>query len=239
MPWYHGVAERDHDIQNPTSREKIRLLGEWLRLGPETKVLDIACGRCGPALILASTFGCRITGVERAPEFVAVARERVAAAELSDLVEVVESDASDWPLDEGAWDVALCLGASFVWGDLDGTLSALVPAVKPGGHVVSGEPYWRRPLPAGVDDGGYLSLAETVQRFEGAGLTTVGLIAASRDDWDRYESLHWRAIEDWLDENPDDPEGPELRREYEGHKRNYLEVQRELLGWAIFVGRRR
>ena len=43
MPWYYAVAERDHDIQNPTSRDKIRLLGELLRLGPDTNVLDIAC----------------------------------------------------------------------------------------------------------------------------------------------------------------------------------------------------
>jgi SAM-dependent methyltransferase len=237
VPWYHAVAERDHDIQNPTSPEKIRLLGEWLRLGPETKVLDIACGRCGPALILASNFGCRITGVERAPEFTAVARERIAAAGLEERIEVVGTDARDWQIEEGRWDVALCLGASFVWDDLDGTLAKLVPAVKTGGHVVVGEPYWHRPPPG--DDMGYLSLPQTVQRFERAGLATVGLIAASPDDWDRYESLHWRAVEDWLQEHPDDPEGPELRGEYEEHKRHYLEEQRKFMGWAIFVGRRR
>ena len=27
MAWYYGVVERHHDLQNPTSREKIRLLG--------------------------------------------------------------------------------------------------------------------------------------------------------------------------------------------------------------------
>jgi hypothetical protein len=32
MTWRWDVAERDHDIQNPTSAEKIRLLGEYLRL---------------------------------------------------------------------------------------------------------------------------------------------------------------------------------------------------------------
>jgi hypothetical protein len=42
VPWYYSIAERDHEIQNPTSPEKTRLLGEWLRLGPGTRVLDIA-----------------------------------------------------------------------------------------------------------------------------------------------------------------------------------------------------
>ena len=77
-----------------------------------------------------------------------------------------------------------------------------------------------------------------VLRLEKAQLTTVGLIAASRDDWDRYESLHWRAVEDWLEEHPEDPEAPEIRGEHEGHRRHYLETTRELMGWAIFVGRR-
>lgn len=134
--------------------------------------------------------------------------------------------------------MALCLGATFIWQELSGTLAALVPAVKPGGHVVGGEPYWRRPTPTDVDDLGYVSLDETVHRLEEAQLTTVGLIAASRDDWDRYESLHWRAMEDWLEEHPDDPEAPDIRGEHEGHKRRYLETTRDLLGWAILVGRR-
>ena len=61
MAWYFGVVERYHDLQNPTSPEKIRLLGERLRLGPASQVLDIASGKAGPAAILAETFGCRIT----------------------------------------------------------------------------------------------------------------------------------------------------------------------------------
>jgi hypothetical protein len=38
-------------------------------------------------------------------------------------------------------------------------------------------------------------------------VTITGIIAASDDDWDRYESLHWRALEEWLAEHPDDEFG--------------------------------
>ena len=186
MPWYFAVAERDHEIQNPTSTEKIRLLGERLRLGHDSHVLDIACGKGGPALILAGEFGCRITGVERAAEFASVARERVADAGLADRVAIVERDATEFEIEPARYDLAMCLGASFVWGDLVGTLGALVPAASEGGHVVVGEPYWRRwPLPDDVADGGYVPLAETVERFHAAGLTLDTLIDSSPDDWDR------------------------------------------------------
>jgi SAM-dependent methyltransferase len=234
VTWYYAVAERDHDIQNPTSPEKIRQLGEWLRLGPESRVLDIACGKCGPAIVLASSFGCRITGVERAPEFASAARERVSAAGLGELIEVVESDGREFALEPEAWDVALCLGATFVWDDLEGTMSALVPAVRPGGHVVVGEPYWRRSPPVGTDTMGYVSLSETASRVERHGVTLIGLISSSTDDWDRYESLHWRAVEDWLAENDDDDE---IRLAHEEHKRQYL-ARRDAFGWAIFLARK-
>ena len=239
MPWYFAVAERDHEIQNPTSPEKIRRLGEALRLGPQSEVLDVACGKAGPALILAQTFGCRITGVERAPEFAEAARERVAAAGLGDRIEIVARDATQFALEPDCYDVAMCLGASFVWDGLPGTIAALTPTARPRGHVVVGEPYWRYwPLADGVDDEGFVSLAGTAGRFRAAGLALESLIASSEDDWDRYESLHWRALEEWLAQNAEDPDAAEIRRRHEHNREDYLRRGRELLGWAIFVGRK-
>ena len=236
MPWYYAVAESRHELQNPTSAEKIRLLGETLGLDSSSRALDIASGRGGPALILAREFGCHIVGVERAPEFVAAARERVAEAGLVDLVELVELDAATFDVGREQWDAALCLGASFVWGNVRDAVEALLPSVRPRGHVAVGEPFWRTlPLPEGVDDRGFVSFADTVARFEAPGLTLTAVIAASDDDWDRYESLHWAALEEWLAAHPDDDE---IRTERDRKRREY-DATRGLLGWAILVGRKR
>ena len=235
MPWRWDVAERDHDIQNPMSAEKIRLVGEYLRLTPESRVLDLACGRAGPALVLAAAFGCRILGVERLPAFADEARRRVAGQGLDALIEVRTGDAAELPLEQEAWDAALCLGASFIWGTIADAAPVLASAVRRRGSVAVGEPYWRRwPLPDGVDAQGYVELEETVARLERAGLALTGIVAASDDDWDRYESLHWRAIEEWLAVHDDE----DFRTQHEGYRRNYLRAERALLGWAIFVGRK-
>lgn len=230
MDWSYEVAERDHVIQNPTSAEKIRLLGEYLRLGPGACVLDVACGKAGPAAILASTYGCSITGLELRSEFAAEARARIGEQGLQALVEIHVGDARDYPLEPEAWDVALCLGAAFVWGNIGDAAARLAPAVKSGGFVAIGEPYWRTPSRVGD---GYVDLAATAGRFTETGIALTGIIGASEDDWDRYESLHWRALEEWLATQSD---ADDIRAEHERRRREHLTYRRDQLGWAIFVG---
>jgi ubiquinone/menaquinone biosynthesis C-methylase UbiE len=239
IPRYFTVAERDHELQNPISAEKLVLLGERLRLGHGSRVLDIASGRGGPAVLLAREFGCSIDGIEVAPEFHAVAVERATAAGVEQRVSFRLADASKEALPAESYDVALCLGASFVWGNLAGTLDALEPAVRPGGHVVVGEPFWRKlPLPEDYAerDEPYTTLEGTVEIMETGALRVVTVIASSEDDFDRYETLHWRAVEEWLAENLADPDATDIRSRHELHKRTYLRHGREYLGWAIFVG---
>ena len=239
IPRYYVVAERDHELQNPTSAEKLLLLGRRLALGPGTRVLDIASGRGGPAVLLAKEFGCTVEGIELAPEFHAVAVERAARERVADRVTFELANASETILAHGAYDVALCLGASFVWGSLAGTLDALEPAVRAGGHVVVGEPFWRKlPLPTDYPDrhDPFTSLEGTIAILESGDLVAASLIASSDDDWDRYETLHWRAVETWLVENPHDADAPGIRAMHERSKRIYLRHGREYLGWAIFVG---
>lgn len=242
MPWWFAVVEARHELQNPTSAEKILLLGERLGLGPDSHVLDVASGRGGPALLLAGRFGCRITCVERADEFVAGARTRIAAAGLEHLIETIHADARQFELEPERYDAALCLGASFVWDGLQGTLAALTPAVRPGGFVAVGEPYWRTwPLPPDFspEDGeDWATLGGTVEQFEAAGPPVVALIASSEDDWDAYEALHWVTLDEWLRDHPDDPDADSFRRRGREHRDRYLRWQRELLGWAILAGRR-
>ena len=239
MKWPREILERDHEIQNPTSSAKIILLGEYLRLKKQTRVLDVACGQAEPAILLSAKFGCSILGLELRPGFADIARQKITERGLEDRVEVRTCDASTFPLEPDSWDIALCLGASFVWGNIADAASALAPAVRINGFVAIGEPFWRQwPLPTGIDSADFVSLQDTIDRFESSGLVTTGVIAASEDDWNRYESLQWRAILEWLSENPNHDHAADIRSTHLKTKANYLRYQRELLGWAIIVGRK-
>jgi SAM-dependent methyltransferase len=242
MTWWHAAVESEHAIQNPTSEEKIRLLGDRLGLGPGSHVLDIASGRGGPALVLAREFGCRLTCVERAPEFLADARELVTQERLGDRIELVEADAATF--EPGHYDAALCLGATFVYGGLVPTLERLRTTAP---LVAVGEPYWRTwPLPPEAElkdsslrtaEDEWLPLAETIERAESAGVRVVSLIASSEDDWDRYESLHWQTLDRWLAANPGHPQAEEFRARGAADRERYLRWERAMMGWAIFVCR--
>jgi SAM-dependent methyltransferase len=241
MTWWHAVVESEHELMNPTSADKIRLLGGRLGLRPGSHVLDIASGHSGPALLLAQEFGCRVTCVERAPEFLAAARQRIREAELDDRIELAEADAAMFEL--GRYDAALCLGATFVYGGLIPTLERLRAAAP---LLGVGEPYWRSwPLPpepesdadprTAEDD--WLPLPETIARAESAGVRVVSLIASSEEDWDRYESLHWQTLDRWLATNPGHPQAEEFRARGAADRNRYLRWERAVMGWAIFVCR--
>jgi SAM-dependent methyltransferase len=233
--WYYAIAEAKHELQNPTSSEKILAAANAAGLGSGSRVLDMAGGKGGPALLLVQELDCRVTLVERAREFADLARGR------DDRIHVIEADAATHEIEPGTFDAALCLGATFVWHGLEGTVEALVPSLKPGGNLIVGEPYWRRlPLPDDYpdDEGGYTTLAGTAAKLEHAGLVLVALASSSEHDWDRYESLHWEAVEEWAAANTRHPDRDDIVRRNRDWRERYLRWDRDLLGWAIFVARR-
>jgi hypothetical protein len=85
------------------SPEKIRLLGDHLRLTNESRVLDSPAGR--PAAILAG-FGCRVCGIEIRPAFAEEARRRAIADGLESLVEVETADASALEIEPESFDAS-------------------------------------------------------------------------------------------------------------------------------------
>lgn len=236
---YHQISESTHRIMNPLAPERMMLLGEICRLGPQSRVLDLACGKGEMLCRFAARFGSSGAGIDIFPPLLAEARARAAELGVSHLVELVEGDASK-PMSFGRFRVVSCIGATWIGGDLAGTLEIMKRHVEPGGWLLVGEVYWARPPSPELEaryGQPFADLVGTLDVFEAAGLDLLEMVLASDDDWGRYAASQWLNVADWLAANPKDPDASAVRATRDESRRQYLAEERGTLGWGVFVAR--
>lgn len=237
----HEIAESDNNIMNPFTADQLRLLGEVCRLRPGMRQLDLACGKGEMLCTWARDWGIEGIGVDLSTVFLASAQRRAVELGVSGRVQFVAGDAAEYQAQSGGFDVVSCIGATWIGGGLAGTLALLGPALRDGGLMLIGEPFWNESPPDAAyaalqaRPGDFLSLAETAQRFAAAGFDLVEMVLANPDGWDRYVAPHWWAIDRWISEHPNHPDAPALRRFCEAERTGYLTYGRRYLGWGVFV----
>jgi SAM-dependent methyltransferase len=242
---FYDVTHREHVVCNPTSEAKLDELVRLLRLARGSRVVDIACGKAEFLIRLAASYAVSGVGVDISPYFLRDARrnhsERASEADLT----FHEMDGAAFTPDRlESFDLASCIGASWIFGGHAGTLEGLARLAAPGGWMVVGEPFWlKEPAPEYLEASGdgpmdFGTHVENARAGERLGLRLAYTIVSSKDDWDRYEGLQWYAVEDYARAHPDDPDLPEIVTRVAKEKRTYLEWGRETLGWAIYVFRR-
>jgi SAM-dependent methyltransferase len=240
---FYAVTHGDHVVMNPTSEAKTDEFISLLPLSPGATVLDIASGKGEQLLRIAAKYGASGIGVDTSPYEVEAATKRTAVRNLQDQVEFVEGDGAKFDVEPNSFDLAMCLGASWVWGGHLGTIEALKQRVRSGGLIVVGEPFkLKDPEPEYIAlepelTTTFVTHAENVEIGRNAGLTLLYTIVSDHDDWDRYEGLRLRAAELYAEENPSDPDTTEIlirqRREHD----TYIRFGRDTLGWAIYIFR--
>ena len=229
------LAEKYLHLINPTSVEKILRVGEHLQLQRGDRLLDFGCGFAEPLVLWAKEFEFSAVGLEFREETCSRAKERIEGAGLSDRIEVICTNAADYPYEAKAFDVATCLGASFIWGGVEPALKALSNVIHEKGRIAIGEPYWKTDPPL-VDLGFSVhSEHELLEIIHERGLVLRYIVRSSEDDWDQYETGNWYALTEWLRENPDHPEREDVRTHLRKAQDEYTQFTRAHLGWAIYL----
>lgn len=237
---FHEIAEANHRILNPFTKDKLMLLGEICQLSPNTRQLDLCCGKAEMLCRWSQQWGISGTGVDISSVFLNAAREQAIELGVADKLTFIEGDAGQYQADD-TYEIVSCIGATWIGGGLVGTLKLMQRALKPGGLLLVGEPYWITPPPEAayelmeVKKDEFTSLVGTLDRIESLGLELVEMVMADKDSWDRYTASQWMTVDNWLRANPNDEEAEALRKWNAAWKRSYLTYEREYFGWGVFV----
>lgn len=238
---FHEIAESNHRILNPFTHQQLMLLAEICQLTPDTHQLDLCCGKAEMLCQWAQHWGIQGTGVDISRVFIEAAQQRVVELGVQDKVTLIEDDAATYAAEPERYDIVSCIGATWIGDGLVGTLKLMQAALKPGGLLLVGEPYWIMPPPEGayerlgVKKTDFTSLVGTLDRIESLDMELVEMVLADKLGWDRYVATQWMTVDNWLREHPEDDDATALRAWNANWKRAHLEYQREYFGWGVFV----
>ncbi|WP_051696370.1 class I SAM-dependent methyltransferase [Streptomyces sp. NRRL S-244] len=164
--------EPDHGLRQEHTRAGwARLLSSWVPRAP-ADVLDVGCGTGSLALLLAEA-GHRVTGVDLAPQMVAQAEAKLAAAGLA--ARFLVGDAGAPPTGQEQYDVVLSRHLLWTLPDPRAALRAWAARLRPGGRLVLVEGRWRESGQGGTP---YVAGAGSLP-WDG-GITAADLAAAVR-----------------------------------------------------------
>ncbi len=137
--WIDLYSESHWLQSDATGEDEARFIRQALALQPGMRVLDIPCGAGRVAVHLAEA-GCRVTGIDRNPNFIARAGRRFASEGVDGTFRVLDMRALD---DVAAFEAIYNWGGSFgYFSDEENAdvLHRMAAALAPGGRLLIEQP---------------------------------------------------------------------------------------------------
>ncbi len=167
-------------------RQATAALTAQLNLQPDSQVLDVGSGIGGTARFIASTYGCRVTGIDLTEEFVETARALTDRVGLAHRVTFRQASALRLPFPAASFDAVCMLHVGMNIEDKDTLCAELARVLRPGGTcgiydvMRSGEGELSYPVPwASSPAISFLADLDTYRNC----LTRAGLEVRSVRDW--------------------------------------------------------
>jgi SAM-dependent methyltransferase len=113
----------------------------WLNIKAGDHVLEVASGSGGPAVYMARTTGCRVTGIDANESGVATASEMAAKSDVAAHVRFQVADATArLPFDDNTFDALLCVDSMNHFPDRLAVLKQWRRVLRPGRRALFTDP---------------------------------------------------------------------------------------------------
>lgn len=144
-------------------------------------ILDIGCGIGGPARWIAARYGCRVSGIDLTPEFIAAASTLTAATGQTAQVDVQIASAIALPFPDSSFDRVYSQNVIMNVADKARFYGEAIRVLKPGGIAAfsnlgagpAGAPYYPVPWAHSAATSFLETPAETQQHLKNAGFEMV------------------------------------------------------------------
>lgn len=123
------------DQMHVRGREATRELAARAGLTADMRVLDIGCGIGGPSRVLASEFGCHVTGLDLTDDYIRAAAAIAHWLAMEDRLAYRQGDAMALPFADGAFDVVWTQHAAMNIPDKARLYREAARVLKPGGRL--------------------------------------------------------------------------------------------------------
>ena len=233
------------DVCNGVEMSAIEAMINRTRLAPGATAVDVGTGNAGVAIRLVERFGLSATAIEYDPGMAGLARERIKAAGVGDRLSLVVSPAAGVLREAPPLDLITALGTTDVSGDArptpEAALTFLRSRLKPGGWLLWGDLVWLSEPPGPLrqlveatnlyaDDVGWRAAADR------AGFEVVETRISSQEVFNAYARDSVGAVRDWLTDNPDAPEAPQVAFNAD-RVQAFFDFGRGVMGFGLYLMR--
>jgi ubiquinone/menaquinone biosynthesis C-methylase UbiE len=126
-----GLVDEFHSRRRRATEE----LGRMLAPSASDHVIDVGSGIGGPSRYLAATYGCRVSGVDLTPEFVATAIGLTQRVGLTERVDFRQGSALALPFPDASFDLAWSQNVAMNIADRAQYYTEMRRVLKPGGRL--------------------------------------------------------------------------------------------------------
>lgn len=239
------VAHGQLPVWNPVHPSHLQRYVSQLALPDGSSILDIGCGRGYLLGRILSQYQVNGIGVDSSALAIGAAARDMADMVKAGRVTFLEREFVTSDHAAASFDLVICIGSTHAAGGYQQTLKTARRLLSASGQLLVGEGYWKNPPTAEYLE--FLKMAAEDHTTH-QGNQTIGVDSGfellccsecSHEEWDAYEDQYARNIEEFVSENPHDPDAEAMLQRIRPWREAYLRWGRDTLGFGLYLLRNR